>query len=217
MKKKTNAMVGGIAFVLFILLIILLKTVDVAAVGPEGTSVGLSHLNVSFHEMFPLNMTFYKLTEMLGYLALLVAAAFAMMGLSQRLRSKQAGGADHEFYILAGLYVAMGILYVLFEKVIINYRPEILPGETGVEASFPSSHTMLACVVFGSAYTMLKIYMEKSTKRLILQIVLDVLIFLTVFGRLICGVHWFTDIVGGVLISIALVRMFNVFVIEDEG
>ena len=216
MKKKKYALTSIISFALFVLLIILLKTVDVAAVGPDGTSVGFSHLIVSFHETFPLNMTIYKLTEILGYLALLVAAAFALLGFLQLIRTKSLDGVDRQIYCLAGLYVVMGILYVLFEKLIINYRPEILPGEAAVEASFPSSHTMLACVIFGSAYTMLGFYMEKNTARLGLQIALDILIFFTVFGRLICGVHWFTDILGGLFISTALVSLFNFFVTEDE-
>ena len=216
MKKKKYALTSIISFALFVLLIILLKTVDVAAVGPDGTSVGFSHLNASFHETFPLNMTIFKLTEILGYLALLVAAAFALLGFLQLIRTKSLDGVDRQIYCLAGLYVVMGILYVLFEKLIINYRPEILPGEAAVEASFPSSHTMLACVIFGSAYTMLGFYMEKNTARLGLQIALDILIFFTVFGRLICGVHWFTDILGGLFISTALVSLFNFFVTEDE-
>ncbi len=216
MKKNSYIITGAISFVLFILLIIVLKTVDVAAVGPEGTSVGLSHINAGFHEVFPLNMTIYKLTECLGYLAILIVAAFALLGLSQLIRSKSLAGVDKRIYMLAGVYVVLGILYVMFEKVIINYRPEILLDEIHPEASFPSSHTMLACVVFGTAYTMLGIYMKKSTLRLVLQILLDILIFLTVFGRLICGVHWFSDILGGVLISIALVMLFNALVAEDE-
>jgi undecaprenyl-diphosphatase len=36
-------------------------------------------------------------------------------------------------------------------------------------------------------------------------------ILITVFGRLICGVHWFTDIVGGILISVSLVTAFAAF------
>ena len=216
MKKKKYALTSIISFALFVLLIILLKTVDVAAVGPDGTSVGFSNLNASFHATFPLNMTIYKLTEILGYLALLVAAAFALLGFLQLIRTKSLDGVDRQIYCLAGLYVVMGIFYVLFEKLIINYRPEILPGEAAVEASFPSSHTMLACVIFGSAYTMLGFYMEKNTARLGLQIALDILIFFTVFGRLICGVHWFTDILGGLFISTALVSLFNFFVTEDE-
>ena len=214
--KKKNMTIAWISFFLFIVLIVLLKVYDVAAVGPEDTKIGFSHLNASFHEMFPLNMTIYKLTEILGYVALLLGAGFALMGFLQLVKGKSLSGVDREIYCLAGLYVVMGVLYVLFEKLVINYRPEILPDEIHPEASFPSSHTMLACVIFGSACTMLSIYMEKSTKRMLMTTALDILIFLTVFGRLICGVHWLTDIIGGVLISVFLVRLFNAIVLEEK-
>lgn len=214
--KAKNMAIACTSFILFIILIVLLKVYDVEAVGPEGTAVGFSHLNAAFHEMFPLNLTIYKLTELLGYLALLVAAGFALMGAMQLIKNKSLAGVDREIYFLAGLYVVMGACYVLFEKLVINYRPEVLPDEIHPEASFPSSHTMLACVIFGSACTMLSIYMEKSTKRMLITTVLDVLIFLTVFGRLICGVHWLTDIIGGVLLSVFLVRLFNALALEGR-
>ena len=45
--------------------------------------------------------------------------------------------------------------------------------------------------------------------RTVLKVVCAVVLALTVFGRLASGVHWFTDILGGVLISITLLSVFE--------
>ncbi len=212
-KKITTA---SIALVLFVILIAAVKTVDVEAIGPEGTAIGLSTINGEVHGALGESMLWYEITEVLGYLAIAICALFALGGLIQFITRKSLKKVDREVYALAGLYVVMAAFYAVFEKVIINYRPVIMPDETSPEASFPSSHTMLACVVFGSTVVMLGIYMEAGTKRLIMQIVLEILIFITVFGRLLSGVHWLTDIVGGVLLSIFLVSAFDAVISKFE-
>ncbi len=212
-KKITTA---SIALVLFVILIAAVKTVDVEPIGPEGTAIGLSKINGAAHGFLGESMLWYEITEVLGYVAIAICALFALGGLIQLITRKSIAKVDREVFALAGLYVVMAAFYALFEKVVINYRPVIMPDETGPEASFPSSHTMLACVVFGSTIVMLGIYMEAEKKRLIMQIVLEILIFITVFGRLLSGVHWLTDIVGGVLLSIFLVSAFDAVISKFE-
>lgn len=203
---------SGIAGILFILLIVLVKTVDVAAIGPAGTSIGLSKINGAVAGFFGTSMFWYKLTNVIGILAILIALCFALFGGLQMILRKSLVKVDKELFSLAGLYVVVAALYVFFEKVIINYRPVIMPDETEPAASFPSSHTMLICVIMGSTMVLsekyLKRYIENKTVRDTIKALCGFFIVLTVFGRLACGVHWFTDILGGVLISIALVAAF---------
>ena len=209
-KKNANKfLAGGAVFaVLFLIWIALIKLVDVSAIGPEGTEVGLAGINKAIHEALGVNMTLYKITDILGYVALLVAGLFALFGLVQLIKRKSLAKVDGAIYALAGLYVVTIGLYVIFEKVIINYRPVIMPDEVALEASFPSSHTMLACVILGSAIVMIGKYIDNDMLRKLLIALAAVLLILVVAGRLVSGVHWFTDIVGGVLISGALVFTF---------
>ena len=124
--------------------------------------------------------------------------------------------ADREILTLGGLYVVLALVYVFFEKVIINYRPIIMEGETEAEASFPSSHTMLVCVVMGSAIMLLGRYIKDEKIRRVLKIVFYLVIAVTVLGRLFSGVHWLTDILGGVLISICLLSIFAILLPKRE-
>ena len=212
MNKITNKnpfLPAGILTALTILLIILVKTVDVAPVGPEGTSVGFSQLNLAVAEQFGVSMTWYKITTVLGVFALALAGFFALVGLIQLIQRKSLMKVDKELLALGGLYAATLVLYVLFEKVIINYRPIIMPDAEHPEASFPSTHTMMVIVIMGSTLTLLDKYIQNEQLRGILKIVCCVVIGLIVGGRLLSGVHWFTDILGGVLFGATLLSCYS--------
>ena len=191
MKRVTGAVITG---ALFAGLIVLLKIYDVAAVGPAGTEVGFSHINQFVHNLTGVNMIWYQITDFIGYGAIAVCGMFAVAGFVQMIKRRSLLKVDREIWALGGLFIAVIGCYVFFEKYIINYRPIIMPGETAPEASFPSSHTVLAFVIFGAIAMMLKDYLQD--KRLVSM------------GRLYCGVHWFTDIIGGILLSATLLFLF---------
>jgi undecaprenyl-diphosphatase len=206
MKKKFIA--AGAFFIAFLLLIIGLKTVGVSAVGPMGTEIGFSRINAAVHGALGVHTVWYEITELLGYVAILVMAAFVAVGLIQLIRRKSFREVDAEIYAVGGLYAVMAALYAFFEIVVINYRCVIMSGATEPEASFPSSHTMLACVVLASAIILVGRYIKKGALRLSLKIACTVLCVAVTVGRLLSGVHWLTDIIGGILISAALVLAF---------
>ena len=209
--RKLNRKYGkaAISFALFILTSALVKCVDIAAVGPAGTSVGLSHLNKAVHDLIGVHMFWYQVTNLLGFWAILCGAVFACIGLKQLIERKSLKQVDAKILALGGLFVLLGVIYVLFEKVVVNCRPVLMEGETVPEASFPSSHTVLAFVIFGAIAMLLKDYLQDKRLVSMLQNACLVLILVSVIGRLISGVHWFTDILGGIFLSYALLMVFS--------
>ena len=225
MTRKGKLYVAGLFYVLFLALIVLLCLTDRQAIGPEGTTVGLATLNMTMMALIGVygidgsgvRMGVYELTEYLGYFSLLIAACFALLGLVQLIRRRSLKKVDRQILAMGGLFVALAILYVFFEKVIVNYRPFVLPGESGPEASFPSSHTMLTCTILGSAGIVLRKYVKNPALCTLLKVVCVLLILAMVFGRLFCGCHWFTDILGGVLVSLALLALFDAVIYEGNN
>ena len=205
-KKFVRAAVGC---ALFILLIVLLKTVDVDAVGPAGTEVGLSHLNAGFHNVFGVHMFLYQATNLLGFWAILCGLVFGGIGAIQLGQRRSLAKVDIKLRALGVLYIVTGLLYLLFEKVVINCRPVLMEGETVPEASFPSSHTVLAVVIFGSIAMIVQDYLDDKRLVGMLQNICLVLLIVAVLGRLFSGVHWFTDILGGLFLSFALLQAFS--------
>ena len=209
--RKLNRKYGkaAISFALFILTIALVTSVDIAQIGPAGTCIGLSHINGPVHNLIGVHMLWYKLTNYLGYLALAAGGVFAVIGLKQLIERKSLKQVDRQILALGGLFVLLGVIYVLFEKLVVNCRPVLMEGETVPEASFPSSHTVLAFVIFGAVAMMLKDYVKDKKTAALLQNVCLVLLLVAVIGRLISGVHWFTDIIGGIFLSVALLQTFS--------
>ena len=206
MKKIISAIISG---GLFAGLIYLLRTYDVAAIGPDGTSVGFSTLNQTVHDITGVHMMWYDLTDLMGYAAIGVCALFGLVGLVQLIRRRSLLKVDKTIYALGCFYVVVIGCYDFFEKFIINYRPIIMPGDGAPEASFPSSHTMLIITVMASTAMVAGQYIHNKALRTIVRLLCDAAIAVTVFGRLYCGVHWFTDIIGGVLLSITLLSLFS--------
>ena len=202
MKKKI--LVAAAALALFVLLVVCVKTVDVKEVEATGKTIGLAWLNTGFHKLTGVKMGWYKLTQITGLIALAAVAAFAVLGLIQLIRRRSLKKVDPELLTLGGLFIATGLMYVLFELIKVNYRPIIMPGETAAEASFPSSHTMLVVTVMGGTILILNRYIKDSRLCVSLRTLCVLIALITVFGRLICGVHWFTDIAGALLLSVAL-------------
>lgn len=209
MNVKKQGIFIVVTFLLFLILIFLLLTFDVAPIGPEGTQIGLSHLNSIVRDLIGFHPTVYMVTEAFGILALLVCIAFAYLGCYQLIRRHSFRAVDRHLFLLAILYAIVLFLYVFFEKVIINYRPFVLPGEAGPEPSFPSSHTILACIAFGSAFLLIPKYIKNRCLSDVLRALSASAAILLVLGRFFSGAHWFTDIIGGILLSVTLLSFFS--------
>ncbi len=197
---------AGVLFALFCTLTAIILLVDVRPIGPLGSEIGLAGINGAVFSALGENSVFYAITEVLGYLALAVAATFAVLGLVQLIRRRGLFKIDREILLLAMLYFALLLLYVGFELIPVNFRPVLEDGE--LAASFPSSHTMLSVCIFGSAVAWLRGHLSSRVWREILTALCVILIAVTVIGRLLSGVHWLTDIVAAVLISSALLAAY---------
>ena len=207
MKRKFNwKAITLILFIICIIYIILLKTVNVGVIGPNDSKVGFSNLNSAYHQMFPKNMGWYKATKYLGFLPFLLVAYYGIVGCLQLKVRKSLAKVDKKIILIGIFYILVGATYIFFEKIVINYRPVLMDGE--LEASFPSSHTMLAICVCGSSMLMSKYYIKDKKINDITTIITGVLMIILVVGRFLSGVHWPTDILGGILISGFLLSLF---------
>ena len=223
MEKKLKMTIAVMFTLLFGAFIAMLKIVDVQPIGPAGTAVGLATVNGAVHTLLDKLTTsllgsaaiFDKISDLTLLAAFAVAGSFGLIGLIQLIRKRSLFKVSREIIGLGVAYLLAGCVYLVFEMFIVNYRPVLEAGEVFPEASFPSSHTVLAFVVFATAALAWGKLLEKhpGAARL-LQTCAVVLLLFSVAVRLLSGMHWLTDIVGGVIVSLAITSVYSAVVTE---
>ncbi len=193
-------------FVMFFALIFAVKFIDVKPIGPQSSEIGLATVNALVRDFVGVNLVWYDITDVFGLISIAVVGFFGLEGLFELVTRKSLKKMDIDIILLGVFYGIVICAYVLFEIVVINYRPMIMDGE--LEASFPSSHTMLVVSVMGTAIYQFSLRIQNNLLRKIIILACSAIMLLTIVGRLISGVHWFTDILGGVFLSGALIFLY---------
>ena len=192
---------------LFVLWTIAVKTFDVAAIGPKGTEVGFAAINGFVHEAIGINMLLYFVTDWLSLIPVAIMLGFALLGSFQWIKRRKITKVDKSILLLGAFYVVLAAVYLFFEVFIINYRPVLIDGV--LEASYPSSTTVLMICVMSTGALELKKRIKNNVLKNIVCFGLLILLFLTVIMRFFSGVHWLTDIIGGIIIGRGLVDIYK--------
>ena len=208
MKKSAKAgfITSSVLFALFIIFTILVKVIDFRPIGPNDTSVGFASINQWVFNAISVNEFWATITDILLYLSILVILAFVCLAIIQFFKRKNILKIDREVLFLGLIYLAVFAIYLFFEFVVINYRPIIIDGE--LNPSYPSTHTLIICVVMLTAFIACDYLIKNKNINLVIKIATIGICALTVAGRLCAGVHWFTDIFAGLLISFALMMLY---------
>ena len=199
----------------FVLWTVAICFVDVRAIGPQGSSVGFAGINGFVHTLTGVHFSLYNITDWLGLVPIFVCIGFGILGLVQWIKRKSIRKVDHNILILGGFYIVTIAAYLFFESVAINYRPVLINGY--LEASYPSSTTMLVMCVMPTAIMQLGSRIKSKALRNIVAVSIITFITFMVIGRLFSGVHWFTDIVGGTLLSTGLVMLYRAIIGLEVG
>lgn len=205
--KKRKLCVAAILLATFALWTLAVCLVDVQVIGPRDSAVGFAALNGLFHRLTGVHMTLYIITDWLGLVPVAFGFGFAILGLVQWIQRKHIWKVDRSILILGGFYIVTLAAYLFFEEFVINYRPVLIQGF--LEASYPSSTTLLVLCVMPTAVMQLRQRIKTPVLRRCVALCITVFTVLMVVGRLISGVHWLTDIVGGILLAAALVMLYD--------
>ena len=209
MKKseKKNLLIGSIFLAMFAVWTALIQSVDVQPLGQNGTSIGFATFNCWFHHFTGVNMAIYTITDWMGLVPVVICLIFAGIGLVQLIKRRSLFRVDADIMILGVYFVIVFLAYAIFEMIPINYRPILIEGI--MEASYPSSTTLLVLSVVPVLIEQIQRRLSGIGIKRIITIAAIAFSVSMVTGRLISGVHWFTDIVGGELLSAGLYMLYK--------
>ena len=210
-KQKIYLAIAVALLGVFLLFTAIALRVDVKPIGPNGSSVGLSTVNDAFRKALGTtegyNELWYGISELAGLIPLAVAACCAILGFCQAIKRKSLLKVDGSILTLGVFYLVVMAAYLFFEVYVVNYRPVLIEGR--LEASYPSSTTMLVMCVMPTAMMQLNARIKNRTLRKCVAFVITAFTVFMIVGRLVSGVHWLTDIIGGALLSAGLVMMYR--------
>ena len=204
--KKQSCFYSICLLTAFVLWTAAVRLVDVQAIGPVGSFVGFAELNSFVHGLTGVHLGLYLLTDWLSLIPVICVLGFALLGLRQWIRRKSLFRVDRSILVLGGFYLLTGAAYLFFEKCIINFRPVLI--DRILEASYPSSTTMLVICVMSTTGLQLQERILNPRLRKGIRVLIAAFTLFMVMGRLISGVHWITDIIGGILLSLGLVMLY---------
>ncbi len=201
--------------VLFILWTVAISLIDVQPIGPQNSSVGFATLNGFIHSLTGVHMAIYTVTDWLGLIPLCFILGFALLGLIQLIKRKSLFKVDSSILVLGAFYIVVMAAYLFFEFYVVNYRPVLINGF--LEASYPSSTTLLVMCVMPTAVMQLNSRIRNTKMKRAFAFALIAFTAFMVIGRLISGVHWITDIIGGAILSAGLVMIYYTLAPEHIG
>ncbi|MBR6071961.1 MAG: phosphatase PAP2 family protein [Acholeplasmatales bacterium] len=199
MKKFINLyIILGVSFLFLFILLLILLNFDKAVIAESGEEVGLSHINNLVKYEFNDNIDF--MTDLLLYVTFIVVAYAGFKGLYQLITKKSLFKVDRSIIIFGVSLIVMVGLWLIFTKVIkVNIRPT-----NNDRNSFPSIHVMVATFLALSSHAFLCLNdRDKLVKYSSLVLAIVIIAIITV-SRVAAGMHYITDVTGGLCIGLFL-------------
>ena len=103
--------------------------------------------------------------------------------------------------LLSSSILAFAFLLDWSSKVLIGSNRPFIPDMATLGYSFPSGHAALAAAFFLTLYFFARDHLKDWEQKVGLLILAILLSLLVGASRLILGVHWFSDVIGGFLIG----------------
>lgn len=205
-KNLRNYIITSSLFLIFVIFTLLVKFVDVSKIGPMESEVGFSKINEFVFNSIPSFTICDLFSDLILFGSLALVGLYMVLGIVQAVKRKNLFKVDPEIKSFAIVVLLIICSYILFEFITINHRPILEDGKLAV--SYPSTHTLLSLSILGCTLINLPYLIKNKNLKICGVIAISIIMTATVVLRLFAGVHWLTDIIGGIILSLAITYFF---------
>lgn len=178
-----------ISIAILIVLFLIIKNIDV-----YNKIISFDYKVISFIESFQNNGTtkIMKIFTCLGeWYTPITIIVFMFIFIKNKLSSE----------LIAVNYVFSALVALITKLLILRPRPSLALIKIPKTFSFPSGHTLTG-IVFYILLGYILTYKKDKTTKVFVIIFFALISLLIAFSRIYLGVHYFSDVVGGLLLSI---------------
>lgn len=187
---------------------VVLSSVFILLASLNGQSDFLAHVNLATYQFFaqwqqPLLTAFFQTVTVLGNKFFLASMSWLLASWLLYRRFFYTG-----LQIAAVTLVSMMVIGVLKHSLQVARPEQIIIAQDSW--SFPSGHTALATALYGYLAVLLYNWLQRMNQRNkrfyrgLIVLIVSFLLSSIAISRLYLGVHWLTDILGGILVGAAL-------------
>ena len=125
---------------------------------------------------------------------------------------------DKKYFWYTGIACAVGVLFEhLLKHIVKRPRPEeFWPLTVENTYSFPSGHTFISVVLYGLLIYFINKNVKSKKLRYIGTCIFSLIIFLVSVSRIYLGVHYATDVAGGLVLRLVFLIAYIKLVIERK-
>lgn len=209
---KTKKIVMTLCFLGYFIMILLLQF-DIKLIESTNSEVGLYFINKIFY-IGEINDFWDKVADVFLFIGIGIILTFIVLGLVQLIKRKKLSLINKDIIWFGIIIVFIAFVWILFDKLfVINYRPVLVDDE--LESSFPSTHILIIAFTYLSFAKMLLKRFNNPNSKIIIYGLVSLLIIMAVVVRILSGLHWFTDILAGLLFSVGCFLAYDILITKE--
>lgn len=194
----------------FVVLTITVKYVDQKNIGSQ--VIGWATINLWWRDIIGVRNFWQIASHIFAAITLIILVMFLVWQAIALLRRKSFRTMPRHWWFFDLTLIALALCYIVFQIMVINFRPLLIDGVA--ELSYPSSHVLLLATLWPVFILTLSREVKSRPWLRVASVIGIIVMTVGIIARLLSGYHWFTDIIGGIMLGAVLTCWYQALTVR---